>query len=107
MAACAVTQGKYLQSTWPIMQEKQRNIQREAILGSHEADPSGKVWENSPWAPSGIRVVPATAQWAEPQVCLATAPGLQLLPSAPASPTVTLPPGYSPQLDRWWGSAEW
>lgn len=57
--------GKYLQSIWLIMQEKQRKIQREAALEPHEADPSGKAWENSPWAPSGTRVVPATVQQAD------------------------------------------
>lgn len=33
--------GKYLQSIWPVVQEKQK-IQRETTLGSHETDPSGK-----------------------------------------------------------------
>ena len=47
------------------MQEKQRRIQ-EAAPGSQEADPSGKAWEDSPWAPSVTRDVPATAQQAEP-----------------------------------------
>lgn len=57
--------GKYLQSIWLIMQEMQRKIQREAALEPHEADPSGKAWKNSPWPPSGMRVVPATVQQAD------------------------------------------
>ena len=44
----------------------QRKIQEEAAPGSQEADPSGKAWEDSPWAPSMTRDVPATAQQAEP-----------------------------------------
>lgn len=62
VAAPAATQGKFPQSMRPLMQERQRTIQREATPGSHEEDPSGKAWEESPWAPSGIRVVLATAQ---------------------------------------------
>ena len=44
--------GSKLQSIWLIRQEMQRKIQKEAALGSQEADPSGKAWEDSPWAPS-------------------------------------------------------
>lgn len=40
--------GNKLQSIWLIMQEKQRKIQKEAALGSQEADPPGKAWEDSP-----------------------------------------------------------
>lgn len=58
--------GSKLQSIWLIRQETQRKIQKEAALGSQEADPSGKAWEDSPWAPSVTRDVPATAQQAEP-----------------------------------------
>lgn len=58
--------GNKLQSIWLTMQEKQRKIQEEAAPGSQEADPSGKAWEDSPWAPSMTRDVPATAQQAEP-----------------------------------------
>ena len=58
--------GNQLQSIWLIMQEKQRKTQEEAALGSQAADPSGKAWEDSPWAPSGTRDVSATAQQAEP-----------------------------------------
>lgn len=54
-----------------------------------KADYSGEEWENSPRAPSGIRVVPATAHRAEPQVLLATAAGapvLYLWPLPPSHP---------------------
>lgn len=89
MTVPAVTQGKYLQSIWPIMQEKQRKIQREATLAPRKADRSGEEWENSSWAPSGVRVVPAAAHRAEPQVLLATAAGAPvpyLWPLPPSRP---------------------
>ena len=88
MAAPAVTR--------EISTEHLADYAREA-----EEDPKGRqLWspmrqtlleeleENSPWAPSGMRVVPATAQQAEPQ---AFAP-------CPAPPARTLPQGPTPRL---------
>lgn len=100
MVAPTVTQEKYLQSIWPIVQEKQRKTQREEALGSHEADPSGKVRENSPWAPFGIRdVLPQhSRQGLRPSQPL-------LLGPLPAPPTLTVPPGPSP-AGLTWGNAQ-